>query len=46
MEWKAVEQEKTAYLGIVVVMCCGSVLQQCVATVCCSSVLRQCVAAG
>ena len=46
MEWKAVEQEKTAYAGIVVVMCCGSVLQQCVATVCCSSVLRQCIAAG
>jgi len=27
-----------------VVLCCSSVLQQCVAAVCCSSVLQQCVA--
>ena len=40
MEW-----EKTAYAGIVAVMCCGSVLGQCVAAGCCNSALQQCVAA-
>ena len=38
------KRERTAYTGIVAVMCCGSVLGQCVAAVCCSSVLWQCVA--